>query len=117
MAFTYEYRCPNNHITESTVHGTWLPCYHCALDGKRIYTPFHMKPMIIEPVFNVSLGKHVTSERDMKDKFVQASDAASERLGYTINYTPVDTSEPASVKVTDEGLSSDKLRTYEQRAK
>lgn len=117
MAFTYEYRCPQLHITESTIHSTRIPCYQCGFDAKRIYTPFFLKPVIIEPAFNPSLGKFVRSEKDMKDKFRQASDSASEQLGMDVNYVPVDASEPASVNVTEEGLSSDKLRTYESRAK
>lgn len=118
--FHYDFKCTGpdcEYITEVTDRHGEYKCPFCSFPLKRVWNLFHSTPIITEPVYNPSLGKHVSGMKDMKEKFKIASDSASERLGMSVNYQPVDLSQKGSIGVTDEGLDSTYKREHDSKVK
>lgn len=103
--FHYDYRCPNGHVTESSIHSQAITC-HCGKMAKRKYSSFAISAIQIEPAYNVSLGKVVHSKKDMMDGFKEASDKASERHGIDMKFSPVDLQDSKALNVTRDGIES-----------
>lgn len=70
--------------------------------------------MVREAHYNTSVGKVVSSDADFRSELSRASDAASERNGFPVQFAPIDHRESRDhLGVTDEGLES----TYSEQVK
>lgn len=70
--------------------------------------------MVREPHYNTSVGKVISSDTDFRSELSRASDAASERNGFPVQFAPIDHRESREhLGVTDEGLDS----TYSEQVR
>lgn len=108
---TYAYRCQGCGHDADILHGFHdsgiRNCAQCGDVMRKVFSP----PAIIRAMggdahFNSALGRHVTGARDMRDGFRAKSDQMSERMGFAVDYQPVDRRDRERLGVTGEGLES-----------
>lgn len=85
------------------------PHCDCGLLMRRQWNTFAIqRASSIQPHFNRSAGAYVSSMAQLKNEFSRQSDEMSERMGFHVDYQPVDPHDLKHSKeafgVTDEGL-------------
>lgn len=63
--------------------------------------------------YNHSLGECVRNDSDITSSLSRQSDEMSERMGFTVNYEPVDPRDPAAAGVTEQGLEATERRQFD----
>lgn len=67
----------------------------------------------MQPHFNASVGKPISSAAQFRSELSRASDEQSERTGMDHHYVPVDLADRKALGVTDEGLDNTARRRRE----
>lgn len=80
---------------------------------RRVYTApaFHMG---MGEHFNHSLGEFVHNKTELTDGFKYKSEEMSERMGFDVNYKPVDPNDHAAIGITPEALEKRDRNTLEK---
>lgn len=113
----YDFRCPACGDFElfqpitATTRVTYCP--RCGHFSRKVLAPPAIKTSMPEH-FNAALGSYVSSEAEYRDGLKEASEKASQRAGYDMNFTPVDLHDRAALGVTDEGLDATHRRRVAQ---
>ena len=85
------------------------PHCECGLLMRREWNTFQLsRTASIQPHFNHSMGAYVRNKGELKSAFSRNSDEMSERMGFHVDYQPVDPYDlkhnPEQFGVTEEGL-------------
>lgn len=96
------HRVPGRHVTSLA---------HCG-DYRQVLRFSFARGM--QEHFNASVGKHISSQRDMTSELSRLSDETSERMGFDHKFEAVDPSDPAAVGVTEQGISDTERRAVEE---
>lgn len=95
-----------HHATDFVPVGIPHPIYDCERCGgmlRRAITGVNVV-VSMQPHFNPTVGKPISSERQFRDELRRQSDIASENTGTEHRYVPVDLDDKKALGVTDEGL-------------
>lgn len=81
----------------------------CGLLMRRQWNTFAIqRASVMQPHFNHSIGSYVRNKGDLRSEFSRKSDEMSERMGFAVDYQPIDPGDlrnsPESFGVTEEGL-------------
>lgn len=106
----YQFKCNTCHVIWERFYpiseysdSDMRVCPECQQKLGRIYS--FAKVKTFEPHYNSSLGKYVSTQRDMKNTLRNLEVEAAERLGYEPKYALYDPRELEST-VTEEGMDA-----------
>lgn len=110
---TYEYRCGcrTKHLTvdpddptKALYDSKQMTCSSCAEPFRRRFG--FSTPAMMHEHYNASLGRVVSSRREMREAAKVASAEATERTGILHDFQPVDLRDPSVAPDSDDGLQS-----------
>ena len=105
----YEWVCRYDGRRHETKDRVPPHCPECGLIMSREWNAFTLsRTATIQPHFNHSAGEFVRNRGELRSAFGRQSDEMSERMGFDVDYQPVDPYDlkhsPESFGVTSEGL-------------
>lgn len=108
----YEWKCACGELRQTlcALDNISAPnCPTCGLVMDRKFSSFGVK--VFKEHFNQSVGQYVTSDAQFRNELKVASDEASQRMGFDVNYQPLDPADTkAACGVTDAGLEEQARR-------
>ncbi len=118
----FEWVCTYCGIHRETKDRQPPHCANCGLIMRRDWNSFSIaRVSSIQPHFNHSIGSYVNNRAELKSEFSRNSDEMSERMGFHVQYEPVDPidlkNSPESFGVTSEGLEERAKTHHDQGVK
>ncbi len=109
MPAIYGFVCKSCDIGIESFRREFVMCPLCSARATRKFS-FNTQA-VMQSHWNVSVGAEVSDAGRYRELLRKRSDEASERLGMTVNYQPIDPTEKEALGVDDTGMDE----TYAER--